>query len=762
MIELMELELNNVVYFENAKVIFDSPFTVISGLNKDSVSTYTSTGAGKSLLLSSIANVLYGSAPLAPKRSKKDLLTSKESCIRLKFKNHEAVWEINQSAAGDSISKDGRDLEITRKPHQRKKIEELFPINEDAFYSYVYVQSQREAVFQLASASSRLHYITSVFQLDIYDRMKAYFTKKLAEVKAKQGEFDVINNNLMRTTAQLAECSWDTDAAAELKKATSTIKKLSPSMQESTVTITELESTLSDINRLRKLKKELKSLKCPMTAKECRVEYKKVRAFTKQEEAIDTYNRQVATLRSKIKKLPKGSLESIKKSIKKNVADRDSLEIEYSRLKSQFEEYVEHQEELKALAKKLRSKGVDSKKEYKRLLKLDESSIEERKRTAQSTLKLVSLLHDCDDGTCPTCKQDVDIKSIKKYVKKAESDIKECSLLLSTAALVKEHYDLSKAELVEVKEEALTESKTSLTASRNLIEELEAKYHLVKRRIEFKSELKDLEDPGEPLPAPAYTEDQLESMYDKVEAKDALSARILDYKHVDGVSETSIEKKLQGLKKDLKAQQRIYSKALDTQSTLKVRKSNYDLLTENFKELTKQLDAVKPIIEKHDYYKALEKAYSAKGLKVDSANEILFTITKNLNQYSSLLFAEPFVFNVFADSKGIHCTVDRGKGPKSDVRLLSGAESDAFRLLWLWVMLMMVDDNHRTNFVVLDEPDSHMDSVTRAIFVERFLPALQTIVPNIFLISPRPNDDYPDGRYLTVIKSKGSSKVEAL
>jgi ABC-type siderophore export system fused ATPase/permease subunit len=60
--------------------------------------------------------------------------------------------------------------------------------------------------------------------------------------------------------------------------------------------------------------------------------------------------------------------------------------------------------------------------------------------------------------------------------------------------------------------------------------------------------------------------------------------------------------------------------------------------------------------------------------------------------------------------------------------------------------------------IVLDEPTSLMHHVTRTFFVERYLPALMEIVPNIYVITP--NDEYIEGSNAWVmVKRDGVSTL---
>jgi DNA repair exonuclease SbcCD ATPase subunit len=762
MLRLLEHELTNVVSFENAQVINDSPFTVVSGWNKDSlIANNTSNGSGKSLLYSSLANVFFDSAPLAPKRSSKDMLSDKGAAIRIALHDGKHRWDVTQSSAGISIHRDGKDLEITRKPHQRKKMDEIFPLTEEEFYSYVYIQSQKPCLFQHAKPAERLHYLTSMFDLDVYDKMKKYFTDKLAEVKKKQTEFDVVNSNLLRVTTQMEERNWTPEHKERLQEVQHIVSTLGPDLQSLTVSITEAEGALITLRRIKETKEKLADITVPLTEEEIRAEAKALRAYEKQEERIESYNAQVTKLKKRIKGLPKVSSKKVRSELKtinkKLKALTSDLEKQVT-IRKKFKEYTSELEEAKSTLEEL---GIDSVKTMTKALNLDVDKVVASLNEAKGTLELAGILDDCEDGECPTCRQSVNVKKIRKFVKEAKKTVETCKAQIAAHKAAVEFKELEDNP-VEFDQDDFDTKRKEYEALEARQEELEESLSDATLRSELTEQLESLESPGDSLPEPKYTEEQLEELFDAAVDKAKLQSRLKDLKK--DAPDTSYEK-LKGViakkQKKLKTLNKKYNKALEESSNLKNRKTAYRMLREQFDDLTEQLEAVKPIIAKRDYLKALETAYSAKGLKIHAANQILATITQNLNRYSNLIFAEPFKFNVFADAKGVHCIVDRGKKRKaSDARLLSGAESDAFRLLWMWAMLVMIDDSKRTNFVVLDEPDSHMDPTTTTLMKERFIPALQSLVDHVILITPLETGQYSDAKRLTVVKHKGKSSLE--
>jgi DNA repair exonuclease SbcCD ATPase subunit len=117
---------------------------------------------------------------------------------------------------------------------------------------------------------------------------------------------------------------------------------------------------------------------------------------------------------------------------------------------------------------------------------------------------------------------------------------------------------------------------------------------------------------------------------------------------------------------------------------------------------------------------------------------------------------------VEASDTGVSIMVDRNNGKPdsvSDVRHLSGAESECFALLCAASLITLTPDSRKLNMIVLDEPTSHMHQVTRELFNQKFVPFLREIVPSVYIITPHDDDCGPNSAEWVVAKSKGVSKL---
>lgn len=764
MIELLGVEYENVVYFKKAKLdVTRHNFVVVTGHNKDSrISTQTNNGAGKSLFFSGVPNVVYEQTPLATKKSKKDLLGSSDAIIKLSLRNSATgdTHNITQTSSKFVIERNGKDIEARTIALQKAEIARIFPLSEDEFYSYVYLQSQRPLDFQQDKPSERLHFITKVFNLNVYDELKKYFTKRLGEIKEKQVAFDVVNTQLVKVNGMLERLKWNKASAEKLEAARATVKELSATTRKLQRKIEETRSALESAKQLAKLIEQRKQLRCPIDVETLKWQQQAHTDLRLHERDLANYHAQTKKWIKEVEALGDTlPAKKLKKQLALLTADMDSREIELETLFGIRQKWKSLNEDMTEAVATLKSQGI-TEKGHGKIVAFGKAEAEEGLIRVDGVLQLESILHECDNGECPTCKQSVELDTLRKHIAKAKKQRKEYKATVARFDAALSYAQLTaKIKALGYDDEVFQRLKQEYKALDAKKDNLEEQLTHARRYAELQEELKAMKKPKPPKATPSIPEKKLEEYAEALESIGQLDFAIdkLRRKGTSDVSELS--NTLSTLKKKHSKVEQRYVEAQDVISKLSSKASEFKVLRREQKDALAQLEELKPILAKRDLFKSLEKAYSAKGLKLFIANEILLQLEQNLNRYSNLIFAEPFKFTVTTKQDGVHCIVDRGNGKKSDVRLLSGAESDCFRLLFFFVMLIMADDSRRTNFAILDEPDSHMDDTTRSVFIERYLPALRSLVPHVFLITPLSKHVYSECGYMTVVKEKGVSRI---
>lgn len=767
MIELHDIELNNVVYFKNAKMdVTRHGLTVISGLNKDSrISTETSNGAGKSLLWSSVPNLRYEATPLDDKKNRKDLLGDSSSSLAIRLKSNDGKeYRIEQTPSKFVIERNGVDMEVRTINLQREELARIFPITEEEFYSYVYLQSQRPLAFQIDRPAARLQYITSIFRLDVYDQLKKYFTKKLGEIKNKQVEFDVLNNQLVKTDSLLDRLQWSKEKAASLEAAREVIQELGGDTKTLQSKIEKYKAALAVSKQYKSLLKQRKSLKPDISKAEAEKQQDLHEQLSDYNSDLKSYKAQRAQLKSQLEELGEvKSVEVLKKKIKKMIDFQSGEEASLTMLHEARQFYKQLMRDIEEATEAVKESGAKL-KHLPAIVSLGTKGLEDEIARHSAVMQLESIVDDCADGECPTCQQSVNVKKFKKQIAQSKSAVEAAKKGIRKYKLCRTLFDLQqkakKHEFDEKAEQEFLERREAYRKNEAKLDALKDKLRDSEQAAKIKNKLSKLERPEAPSETPEYSPKQLKTIIEQHSELRRVTSLIESIEEQHGtIDAEEVASKLSAVEARYAKIERKYVKAQDTCSRLGSQASEFRVLRRERKSVLEQLEGIKPIIEKRDLYKSLEKAYSAKGLKVYAANQVLCQIEEHLNRHANLIFAEPFTFSLFAKEDGVHCIVDRGNGKKSDVRRLSGAESDCFRLLWMWVMLIMVEDDRRTNFVVLDEPDSHMDETTRSLFIERYLPALKTLVPHIHLITPLSPHLYSECAYLTVVKENGESRL---
>lgn len=771
--EILETQLDNIVYFKKSKAKLNKPgLTFVRGLNLDSDPAQPSgNGAGKSLFFSSMPNVFYFSPPLSiKKKAKKEILGKKGASITVSFKSTDGhVYSIQQLASKYVIKKDDVDLQIRTVPLAETYIRSIFPLSEVEYYTTCFVSTQKLYPFQNDSNLQRVEHLISVFGLDQYEKLKAHFALQLAAVKGMEVKISVLEQRRLVLKEKLSSykgsTAFDDTVKAELDKRYRVLDKQSKALQSSTH---DLQVRLRDMTSLLQIEHELQALRAKYTHKQSP---KDVKVMLREQAAalnewasytklLSAYNKSKASLQEKLKNIKKPAkdvsfYQEKKKSLKADIKHRED---HISDLEDLERDYNKGVKRVAAAKQALKDAGITSFKS----LQVDKTDYTDQVAQCRTTLKLKSLLHDHDEGKCPTCRSDIDYESIRKMVKKAASDLEtflarqELQELTATYLECRAEFDTIKFD-----GEELSEYRSLLSAETEQLAKVES---LIEDAREYESVMKsvaDLSKPAKPeQEQPDVTQDEIDAQVElcdeimqHLSAKkkllsnnEELSAELGDYKSPK-VIETHIDTiavQLHRLEKQSGEVRTELGELATKRENMTKARSEYTLYKKDYDSVVSEIKEIKPQLEKKQVLDVLVKAYGAKGLRTLAAAKICSLLEQNLNQYRGLVFAEPFTFSVVVTDQGMAINVDRGNNIVSDVRNLSGAESNCFRMLFVLSILPLIPSDRRINMIVLDEPTSHADDVTRSIFRERYLPALMEVVPSIYVITPHA-DDYIEG-----------------
>ena len=736
--------------------------TTVSGHNRDSlISKNQNNGAGKSLLFSMLPNVAFEQTPMADTK-KKNRIHSKGSFIEIEVENLGHKWKIRQQSGGYQIFRDGEDLKVRGQANQREQIAKIIPLTPEEWYSYVHLQSQKKLEFLYGTPRARMSYISEVWRLDQFDVLRRYFEKKVDEVKVAQNKSDAFSHQLMNINDSLNKNGWNKKLDKELEEAKEIVKTQSKKVSKLQTQRQELKSLAKQVQFYTETKGKLKKLKGKIRfdLAELKEQYKLHQLAEKHAEEMEEYDRRSKKLVRRLEALGEtsGGGKASKKKIKELREELSKLEEADKRLEKVRDKHDAAVRELENLddhvdpdLRKFLSKCNKEKVDPMEALK-------EEYAEAKSTMKLADLLHDHDGGNCPTCAQKINLKDLEKSIASAKKRRGKAHSMIHALEI-----RIAKEENTQIIKDLRFDDR-SFYKARKRIKTIRAELVTLEEQMEnavlfdeITQQISELKKPKAPKQSPVVSMEKIEQQRDYLDEVQRLKQRLAEFDEVP--EDDNILKRLEEVEAKLEKVEKKYTKAHKVTVRYSSLRAEYKLLTKQRAETSEKIEEFAPLIKKLKRFKTLAKAYSNKGLKLHAMHEIVYGLEQNYNKYAQLIFAEPFKFRVEAKEDGVHITVDRGQGNVSDVRELSGAESDSFRLLHFLACVIMAKDDRRVNIAILDEPDAHMDPATTQLFVERYVPFLRKLVPQVFIITQKGKHLHPECSYVTVEKYKGVSNV---
>ena len=786
------LDLTNVVSFKEVSVDFKEALTYIRGVNKDSDPVRpTGNGTGKSLFFSSIPNVWYSSTPLAlRKKSRKDILARKGSSIGLIYRPGDDApeYEIIQQGGGYKIFENGKDLEIPTIPKAEAFIKKIFPISEIDFYSRCYISTQRPYSLLRDSDSDRLQHIVDIARLDQYSLINKYFSVKASSIKDNEIRLSVLEQQQATLARKLKEASSSIskDEYARCKKEYAELDKHIKKLQDQRYALLSRSQALE---ALLTVEKELDVLRAKYSFKEKPSSMLKTLKATKMSARewvlYEEGEAQVEKARKKLKakmaeleaQLPEMGAKELAALLKQTRTKIESLTTTIEEQDAQKEKIEDLATDVETYTQKLETLNVDT--DAVDLSQDYEGTLAE----IRIRLKLESLLDHEDSthskGSCPTCQADIDFASIRKLVSQEKKNLSKYQALSAAQRLLKAVMPAKK----ELKSLRTSFDESGFASNKKVLKKLVSSCevyteHLAvyKQLASYTEQYEELELPEKPTSAkPNLSLSDIEAgieLCHEIEKHLSAKATLIEsnadfdtFRSVKAVKRevAIVEENIAQLDKQVRSKE---SNQADIASKI-TSYEHYLNTVKVYKEESASVEAeiakLKPVVADKKLITILTKAYGTKGLRSYAANSFCNLLQTNLNHYRDLIFAEPFEFSVEASDTGVSILVDRNNGKTdavSDVRHLSGAESECFALLCAASLVTLTPDSRKLNMMVLDEPTSHLHPVTKDLFTTRFLPFLRDLVPTIFVIDNTEDAVLENSQQWTIIKSKGVSKLQ--
>ncbi|AQT28673.1 putative exonuclease SbcC [Erwinia phage vB_EamM_Yoloswag] len=761
-IRLKSIRLKRVGTYEELELtgLDTEGFATISGENLDSPDVRNNkNGVGKSLMFGAIPTLLFEADPLAlAKKAKTNMLGHKESEIELTWGTPQGKdLTVIQTAKKYKIFLDGDDQKVDRQDVARDWIGRNFPLNSDEFYSYCYIQTQIPHPFQRAKPAERLQYLTSLFNLDVYDQIRASLKKRLDAARDAETESKGLADMLDVTQRKQNQTKITDEDRKRLKKIIRKCDQLKEQRNELYEAFVNLSTVRNNAKQYEQTLRQIREL--GVASKDAKAELKHLRkqlnlfdAYAEYAEELDEYKQQRTELEQAVKKIGLKKTVDTKKLIKQHTA----LVKQSEELESDLEKLDEQEQAYDAYCGRVQELGDDLAKLKSPSRTLEEA--QEERAEARAIIKAYHRLHEhLDDGTtCPTCSQDVDLKSMAKAARRAEKTIGECDDAIA--------YHTFRSELDDLKQNKVKRPKLrrkdlekKLKSVEDEIEEVVRQHGKAKRFDKLTTQLESLRRPKKVEKPKGKQRDienqieQLETLQELQQTLKAFNRPEKSFKEIDK-QYTVADQEIKTLTSDIAERER---KAQALQSRIQ----EHDHYEETLTEIRQKLKRLQPMIDRREVLEVLYKAYSNNALKLRAVEGRLKQIEDKLNEYSPLVFPEPMRFTLSTNKQGVVASITRVASKQTtDISIMSGAEQNCFRLLYAIAIMPFIPQNRRTNFIVLDEPESHCSESVIHHLVENFLPVLKQIVPNIFWITPL-DDEFSDNRW-KITKREGRSTLE--
>lgn len=724
MIELDSVHLKNIVTHKDTFFKFEDGISIIRGQN----------GVGKSVLFSTLSNVLYSNPPLSNKKNQAKVMFPKQGSIEIQLKKDDKKYKIKQYKKGVGLK---YDIDVNNKKFETHTISSaldlinnIFPLTENQFYSTCYLNAGRSSSHVLLNGTGpqRKEFFETFFGLLHYDVIYSKLRKKLSELK-----YSIASENEIKEEYNLLKSNLHNINSEEIKNKENKLLKITDKYNE-------YKTNLNNITTYKKIKstiiykeKDLKNI--PILEKEIKEIIKQDNLYNQQDKINNLYKKveyKKDKLNKKLSKIKEYDINSLK-SLYEKIANK------YNEINNLIEEESKNKEIHK-------EKRLIKNKLPKCLLNVElDKAIEYNKKLIQNQGTVDKLKKLKGHKRCPTCNSLLKEKDILNLIKICENQINKYKEFNNKNIYNYKRFKEIKDNFNENKYYSLIDTKNNLEY---ISEVIKKEYKVQKKRIELIKQIKSL---------PKYEYKEIKQINKKdLEVKKSILLQLnkdkSNYETLKNLN-VNIDKENKYLKyiekhKDITTKLTILGKEKAKCEENNKNKKRIKVLKEKLKIIEK---SKKDII----LYEKLCKAYGPKGIRNLQIDNIAQLYATQLNQHANLIFTEDIKFEVFVDANNFNILATRDN-ITSDVNTLSGAQSKCFQLLNLFVLRTFIPDAYKTDTVILDEMESCMSKTRKHLFANNYLKALKNIVDKIIIVTPQEVSEFyvPNAKTYKIIKKK--------
>ena len=715
---------------------------------------YDTNAVGKSVLFSSLANVLYERGALHESaKSKKELYGDALGCSRIYHRTEDGVEYCYEQAKSGKyvVYENGEPLKHDKVANSVSTMQTLFPVCEDAWHHLVVLSSAHPAPFMMAKPEARRNFFSELFNYAYFDELASMAKRQITEKSKTASKLEGFASSIETLRASLSQ-----------------IPEVDESELESDLnTLLELQDKINgrlSLAEFTKIKKRLGELETELDDEVDEKHLEAAKAYLeKTQDHVSKLSVKIAFSESKKKELLaykedsrefSESLESladfnISQDPKQAVSDINAL---LALLELVGDEDIHALASVQVL--NLTKRDILAFRETyaeQQVLEAEKTSIEHSLAGIRKVLKNIK-----GHAKCPFCASDVDEDHFRVELKRLSDELDVVDEKLD--AIVTKDFRVLVRYANNLSNNSFCKSLTSGVDWCKLkkIEDSRSVLKLVLRqakRLQDRVPPEGTQDVAELKARLNNVKLKREKAQEYIDFANNLGSRAAEYrklkKKIAGLDEEELQQDLEelvALKRSVEERQKHQEK----------RESFLSMIAQIKKDSAKEAK----VLEDIPALEVLVRAYSTKGLRLSAISSIAQTLSASLNENAHMLFSEPFSFDVNITDTRFDIMVDRSP-ESSDIRKLSKSEQRRFSMLYAYCLNELIPPSSRSNLIVLDEMEDGSSDVNRKLYREVFLPHLNSVVPNVFVVSPlKEMQEVPGTRTLFVVKDGDSSHVE--
>lgn len=704
-----KLVLRDDPLFGNAEIEFKPGVTVVYGLNKLSTASRNGNFAGKSYLLSQVPETIWDTQVVGT-REDKNKLGKRELYVRIGDNRYCFSKGTKQEVSlnGNLLFKNVRDT---------KAWVSSLPISEDEFLGLYYLDSRRMHPLVMGTSSERAAYLTKFFHLDRIDAERKLINARLSEIKGLRAKLEEVESSIQTLRG-------NRPAGTKIDVKSMSLRLAQYQKKQRRFSLWQRASDLAV-----SLRPQLRAVRdiLDLTDPE-QLSTKNIRALIKSAKAALNDDLQVLKTARAYEEYKKQRVAYDKATAKLTPKQLEAL----PRIEELRKAYQKYQA--------LDLPDVPAPPTPPKPVKDTKANIEELRASVDRLQHELDHANKFKRGVCPTCGSAVKARPKDKIKEELRPLLKK----LESAKRKRAEFNQYQEDMVDYKLELRKWKGAKLEHTK-----INKKKKLLRKDAQLYKALRNIPEKPAPFHGKKLQLEVVESMVDR--DKEVL------YALTQVLPNVKLLRALSNPPKDFSKKIEKLHEALARASAEATARASY---RRQMKELLARRESLAESLRDEPALQLLAQAYNEKGMKRLAIEAVTSLLEQQLNKYSPMVFPDNYKFSAHWEKSklSIQCHRPSGKVKTTDVRKLSGAESRLFTYLLVFAQLQFVPKQSRSNLMILDEPTTNMHPETAESF-KSALKLLQSIIPSIVVITPQSSEFYDGARSLTVVRSKGISKI---